>query len=133
MKIKKITACLLSLAILVSAFNLVFIIRDTFFDDIESLPEGEFLYSSLSPDGENTVSLYKVKMPGGFAIRGTSVNLDENGVKSERNIFWQLGADSAIVGWVSDNTVSINEKILNVESGTVYDSRRDAKPVENLD
>lgn len=133
MKIKKITACLLSLMLLVSIFNLSFILKDTFFDNIDSLPQGEFLYSSLSPDGENTVSLYKVKMPGGFAIRGATVTLDENGVKNERNIFWQLGADSAIVGWVSDNTVSINERIINVENGSVYDSRKDAKLSESLD
>lgn len=133
MKIKKITACLIGLLLLVSAFNLVFTIKDTFFDNIESLPQGEFLYSSLSPDGENTVSLYKVKMPGGFAIRGAAVHLDENGVKTERNIFWQLGSDSAIVGWVSDNTVSINDQIVNVESNVVYDSRNDHNPAENLD
>ena len=133
MKMKKITACLLILALIVSAFNLVFILKDTFFDNIDSLPQGEFLYSSLSPDGENTVSLYKVKMPGGFAIRGAAVSLDENGVKSERNIFWQLGADSAIVGWVSDNTVSINEKIINVDGNLVYDSRNDDKQSEIVD
>lgn len=133
MKIKRITACLLSLVLLVSAFNIVFTIKDTFFDNIDSLPKGEFLYSSLSPNGENTVSVYKVKMPGGFAIRGTSVKLDENGVKTERNIFWQLGSDSAIVGWVSDNTVSINDHIINVENGTVYDSRNDHNIAENLD
>ena len=133
MKIKKIAACLISLLLIVSAFNLVFILRDTFFDNIEFLPEGEFLYSSLSPDGENTVSVYKVKIPGGSAIRGTSVKLDENGVKTERNIFWQLGSDSAIVGWVSDNAVSINDQIINIENGMVYDSRNDRDNAENLD
>ena len=133
MKIKKITACLLSFLLLVSVFNLVFILKDTFFDDIETLPVGEFLYSSLSPDGENTVSVYKVKMPGGSAIRGAAVSLNENGEKTERNIFWQLGADSASVGWVRDNTVSINERIINVENGSVYDSRKDPKLSESLD
>ena len=31
--------------------------------------------------------------------------------------------DNAIVGWVSDNTVSINEKLINVSTAQVYDSR----------
>lgn len=133
MKIKKITACLISLVLIVSVVNLGFILKDTFFDNIETLPEGEFLYSSLSPDGENTVSVYKVKMPGGFAIRGAAVSLDSNGKKQERNIFWQLGSDSAIVGWISNNTVSINDHIVNVSSGMVYDSRNDHNLAENLD
>lgn len=133
MRIKKITACLLCLAIFVSLFNIAFVIKDTFFDNIESLPQGDFLYSSLSPDGENTVSLYKVKMPGGFAIRGAAVRLDENGKKIERNIFWQLGADSAIVGWVSNNSVVINDKVINVDTEMVYDSRKATKLTENVD
>ncbi len=133
MKIKKITACLISLVLIVSVVNLGFILKDTFFDNIETLPEGEFLYSSLSPDGENTVSVYKVKMPGGFAIRGAAVSLDSNGKKQERNIFWQLGSDSAIVGWISNNTVSINDHIVNISSGMVYDSRNDHNIAENLD
>lgn len=133
MKIKKITACLISLVLIVSVVNLGFILKDTFFDNIETLPEGEFLYSSLSPDGENTVSVYKVKMPGGFAIRGAAVSLDSNGKKQERNIFWQLGSDSAIVGWISNNTVSINDHIVNISSGMVYDSRNDHNLAENLD
>ena len=125
MKIKRITAGLLTALLIVSTFNTGWIIKDSFFDNIEVLPKGEFLYSSLSPDGETTVSLYKVDVPGSTAIRGAVATLLEDGSKLERNIFWELGADNVIVGWVSNNTVSINEQLINVTADTVYDSRYD--------
>ncbi len=125
MRIKRITAVLLTAILIVSAFNVGWIIKDSFFDNIEVLPEGEFLYSSLSPDGETTVSLYKVNMQGSTAIRGAVVTLQEDGTKHERNIFWQLGTDNAIVGWVSNNTVSINEQLIDITTDAVYDSRYD--------
>lgn len=130
MKIKRITACLLTALVIVSAFNICWIIRDSFFDNIEVLPKGEFLYSSLSPDGETTVSLYKVNMADSTAIRGAVATLLEDGSKEERNIFWQLGTDNAIVGWVSNNTVSINEQLINISTGQVYDSRKETKELD---
>lgn len=125
--------CLLILLLIVAAFNTAFMLKDSFFDSIEVLPKGEFLYSSLSPDGETTVSLYKVSVPEGSAIRGAVVTIDDSGEKIERNIFWELDADNVIVGWVSNNTVSINEHLINVTSDAVYDSRYDIEEPENLD
>lgn len=130
MKIKRITACLLTALILVFAFNIGWIIKDSFFDDIDVLPKGEFLYSSLSPDGEITVSLYKVNTPNSTAIRGAVVSLLEDGTKSERNIFWQLGTDNVIVGWTDNNTVSINEKLIDISTSQVYDSRNEMQELD---
>ncbi len=130
MKIIKISACLLTALILVFAFNIGWIIKDSFFDNIDVLPKGEFLYSSLSPDGETTVSVYRVKTPESTAIRGAVVSLLSDGSKQERNIFWQLGADNAIVGWVSDSTVSINDKLIDVSIGQVYDSRKETPELD---
>ncbi len=130
MIIKRITACILSVILIVSAFNIGWTIKDSFFDNIEVLPVGEFLYSSMSPDGETTVSLYKVNAPGTTAIRGAVATILSDGSKSERNIFWQLGTDSAIVGWVSNNTVSINEKLINISTGQVYDSRNEVPELD---
>lgn len=133
MKIKITTASLLVMLIIVSVFNIVWNIHDSYFDNIEVLPQGEFLYSSLSPDGETTVSVYKVNVPTGTAIRGAVVNIDEQGQKQEKNIFWQLGTDNALVGWVSNSTVSINDQTIDVTGNSVYDSRYDFAETENLD
>lgn len=123
MKKGRIITCVLIITLIVTLFNIAFTFRDAYFDNIELLPKGEFLYSSMSPNGETTVSLYRVSVPTGSAIRGAVVTIDDNGKRNERNIFWQLGNDNAIVGWVSDNTVSINEKLINVSTAQVYDSR----------
>ncbi len=133
MKIKVLTASLLVLLLLVSAFNIGWSIHDSYFDNIEQLPYGEFLYSSLSPNGETTVSVYKVKVPVGNAIRGAVVTIDEQGIKRERNIFWEVGADNAMAGWVSNDTISINDKLINVATDAVYDSRYDIPEPEKLD
>ncbi len=125
MKKSRIISCVLLVALLVSLINIGFTFRDAYFDNIAVLPKGNFLYSSMSPDGETTVSVYKVDVPTGTAIRGAVVTINENGDKNERNIFWQLGQDTAIVGWVSNNTVSINEQLINISTKQVYDSRYD--------
>lgn len=130
MIIKRITACLLVAILIVSAFNIGWLIKDAFFDNIKVLPMGEFLYSSMSPDGETTISLYKVNVPGSTAIRGAVATLLEDGTKQERNIFWQLGTDSVIVGWVNNNTVSINEKLINISTKQVYDSRNEVTELD---
>ena len=48
MKNKKLVIGLIALAIAVSLVNIAFTVKDSYFDNIEYLPEGEFLYSSLS-------------------------------------------------------------------------------------
>ncbi|MBQ6816035.1 MAG: hypothetical protein IJP26_02235 [Clostridia bacterium] len=125
MKKKVLLSSLIILTLTVTFFNLGYIIKNSFYDNIEVLPEGEFLYSSMSPDGENTVSVYRVENDKMVAIRGALVKVTENGNISETNIFWQVGADSAIVGWHSNRTVSINNQIIDVTSENYYDSRND--------
>lgn len=125
MKRRIITASLIVMAVLISVFNIFYIIRNTFYDNIESLPQGEFLYSSMSPDGETTVSVYRVATPSGNAIRGAVVWLTADGGTNEKNIFWQLGADNVIVGWHDNKTVSINDKLIDITTENYYDSRYD--------
>ena len=45
---KKIGVILVALAFLVTIVNIAFLFKDAFFYTMEDLPEGEFLYSSLS-------------------------------------------------------------------------------------
>ena len=119
-----ISVCLI-LTLLVSLVNLGFNIKDSHFDNIDVLPTGQFLYSSMSPGGDTTVSVYKVAVPTGNAIRGAVVSIDEKGNKSERNIFWEVGTENAMAGWVNNDTISINNHLVNVTDGSVYDSRYD--------
>lgn len=123
MKNKKLVIGLIALSIAVSLVNIAFTVKDSYFDNIEYLPEGEFLYSSLSPDGETTVSIYKVSGMERSAIRGAVVSVNEQGEREERNIFWQVGTDNALSGWVDNTTISINDKEVDVLSGGWYDSR----------
>ena len=57
------------------------------------------------------------------AIRGAVVSVNEQGEREERNIFWQVGTDNALSGWVDNTTISINDKEVDVLSGGWYDSR----------
>lgn len=123
MKNKKLVIGLIALSIAVSLVNIAFTVKDSYFDNIEYLPEGEFLYSSMSPDGETTVSIYKVSGMKRSAIRGAVVSVNEQGEREERNIFWQVGTDNALSGWVDNTTISINDKEVDVLSGGWYDSR----------
>ncbi len=125
MKKKILLSSLIILAIMVTFFNLGYIIKNSFYDNIEVLPEGEFLYSSMSPDGENTVSVYRVENEEMVAIRGALVKVTENGNVDETNIFWEVGADNAIVGWHNNTTVSINNQLIDITSENYYDSRND--------
>ena len=123
MKSKKLVLGLIAAAVAVSVFNIAFTVKDCYFDNIEQLPKGEFLYSSMSPDGETTVSIYKVSGMNRSAIRGAVVSVNEQGIKEERNIFWQVGTDNALSGWVDNTTISINDKAVDVLSGGWYDKR----------
>ncbi len=129
MKSNRLVLGFIALTVAVSLFNIAFTVKDCYFDNIEQLPKGEFLYSSMSPDGETTVSIYRVSGINRSAIRGAVVSVNEQGDRLERNIFWQVGTDNALSGWVDNGTISINDKMVEISSGEVYDSRYDV----NLD
>ncbi len=120
---KKVCVILIILTFIVTAVNLGFSFCDTFFYDIEDLPEGEFLYSSLSPSGEKTLKIYRVKSNLGTAVRGELVTLKENGDMEESNVFWCTDIDNAVTGWIDDSTVKINNTEINTEKGEFFDSR----------
>ncbi len=109
----------------VTIFNMIGLAIDSFGFDMSDLPQGEFLYSAMSPDGENTLKIYRVTVERiGVAIRGEIVPA---GVQAEqaaaKNIYWETGADTAIAAWTGEGAVSINGHEVNI-GGTPYDSRR---------
>lgn len=120
---KKVCVILVIITFIITAVNLVFSFGDTFFYDTEDLPEGEFLYSSLSPSGEKTLKVYRVKSNLGTAVRGELVTLKENGEMEESNIFWCTGIDNAVTGWINDSVVKINNTEIDTAKNEIFDSR----------
>ena len=120
---KKVCVILVVITFIITAVNLGFLFVDTFFYDTQDLPEGEFLYSSLSPSGEKTLKIYRVKSKLGTAVRGELVTLQENGEMEADNIFWCTDIDNAVTGWIDDSTVKINNIEINTAKSEIFDSR----------
>lgn len=106
---------------IVILFNMVFLIVDFFFYNIKTLPEGEFLFSSMSPNGEHTVKVFLVDAGNnlGKGIRGELFCVETGKTK---NIYWSINEDNAFVGWVSDTVISINGSSVNIDDDP-YDWR----------
>ena len=114
------------LTIIVTIFNLVGFIKDSAFYSTNSLPQGEFMYSSMSPDGNKTVRIFKVENSIGKAIRGELVIINEDGTDKVRNIYWCVGEENAMTGWQSGDIVTIND--INIDTNDedyAFDSRRE--------
>ena len=123
MKIKYLEPILVFLIIFIMLFNAVGMAVDAFGYDMDELPRGKFLYSVMSPDGKNTFSLYLVKMENvNTAIRGEVVSINENAEMKKQNVYWQVGAKTAIAGWKDENTITVNDKEIKL-GGEPYDSR----------
>ncbi len=113
-------------ALMVMLFNLAYFCVDSFFYDINDVPPGKFLFSSMSPGGKYTLKLYLVDAGQtlGKGIRGELVDIDTGDAK---NVYWVVGEDNALVGWASDTVVSVNGHTVDV-SKYVYDWRRELAP-----
>lgn len=120
---KKLGVIFVVVAFLVTIVNTAFMFKDAFFYDIEDLPEGEFLYSSLSPSGDKTLKIYKVNSTLGTGVRGELVTMLENGEMNFKNIFWHTDTTNAVAGWVNDTTVKINNVEINTAKHETFDSR----------
>ena len=122
----KILITVYVLTIIVTLFNLVGFIKDSAFYSTNSLPQGEFLYASMSPDGNKTVRIFKVENSIGKAIRGELVILNDDGTDTVRNIYWSVGEDNAMTGWQTEDIVTINDiNIDTTDEDYAFDSRRE--------
>ncbi len=120
---KKLGVIFVVVAFLVTVVNMAFMFKDAFFYDIEDLPEGEFLYSSLSPSGDKTLKIYKVNSTLGTGVRGELVTMLNSGEMQSQNIFWHTDTTNAVAGWVNDTTVRINNVEINTAKSETFDSR----------
>lgn len=112
------------LCVIVVLFNSFFFIKDEFFYDMNCLPQGKFVFSSLSPNGDRSVLLYSVESPKGNAVRVELVNFDTDmSVKEQKNIYWETGKSSLTIGWEDNNRVIIDTVLLDISKNEVYDCR----------
>ncbi len=92
------------------------------FYDMGSLPKGDYLMKSTSPDGNYTVKTYVAN--GGatvdYSIRGELVF--NNGKTKKKNIYWNYHEENANISWNDNDTVVINGHKLDVPDDK-YDFR----------
>lgn len=108
--------------------NIFFYVKDRFFYTMEDLPEGQFLYSSMSPDNTRSAEVYRIDTPKGTAVRVElrTFNFSDkiNVVSQEKNVYWEINKSVVTVGWEDNNIVNIDSKSLDVSTGETYDSRK---------
>ncbi len=125
MRKSKLFIILYVLCAVVIIINSFLFINDEFFYDIDSLPQGKFVYSSLSPLGDKTALLYCVDSPHGQAVRVELVEFDTDmSVKQEKNIYWEIGKNSVTIYWENNNNIVIDGVPLNTAKNEVFDGRR---------
>lgn len=116
------------LVFLIFAANMFFYVKDQFFYTMEDLPEGQYLYSAMSPDSSRSAEVYRIDTPEGRAIRVEVRTFDfsneENIVSSEKNVYWEVNKSVVTVGWEDNDIITIDSRILNISEGDTYDSRR---------
>lgn len=87
------------------------------FFDMNSLPTGDYLTEATSPDGTYTLKAYVAN--GGattsYSVRGELVFNNSNKAK---NIYWNYSEATANIEWEDNDTVVINDHILNVPIDT---------------
>lgn len=89
--------------------------------DMSELPEGEFLHSSMSPEGTYRVDAYVCSgnATTDFSVRCSVTEVDSN---EERNFYWAYHYETADIQWIDDTTVVINGIQLDVTKDS-YDWR----------
>ena len=106
------------LAVVIVVANVVFLIKDNFFLDIESVPVGDYKYSVYSPRKSTKLKVYTVDVPNGKSLRISET--DENGT---RNIFWQSNIEDIKIRWKNEDVVVINGISLNLKEEEYFDCR----------
>jgi len=110
------------LPILIPVLIIIFIILNNTFS-IPSIPRGELLFTSNSPNNTYTLEIYR--MNGGattsYAIRGEIIN---HKTRIRKKIYYKYREGAATVSWIDEYTVIINGKKLDVRKD-VFDSRKE--------
>ena len=123
-------------ALIIFLVNLGFFIKDQLFFSLKDLPmiqEGETaVYSAFSPDLTKVAECYTVKTPEGNAVKVELVTYDEQiNVKERENIYWEVGKENVIIGWIDSDIITIDSRTLDLSKNETYDSRRMASFIQS--
>jgi len=90
---------------------------------MNSLPDGELISETVSPDETYTMRIYLVNTHAtvAYCIKGELVFNNSN---TRKNIYWGYRESEAVVEWIDDDTVMINKRSIEVPGGK-YDWRRE--------
>ena len=125
MKSKKWFAVFYVLAFFVMIINALFYLNDQLFFSLENLPTGEFVYASLSPEGDRSANFYRVDTPKGSAVRVEILTFnDEKGSEKCENVYWETDKSVVTIGWVDNDIITVDEVPMNISKGDTFDSRR---------
>lgn len=115
------------LTIIITGVNIGYAVKDEFFYNLNSLPEGKLLRNEINQNvlfSEGIyLSVYEIAPTSEHpaAIRVVAKNDSEN---EERTIYWQIGTQGNLIYWPEDqdSTVIINGVPVNYKNG-FYDCR----------
>ena len=120
---KAVYVAIMVLLSVVTIANIGFFARDAFANNLDDLPDGKLLFSTMSIDPHQTytVQIWQMKDSDGpgDAVKAVRVN---NADGSRKTIYWQVDITNALVYWESDYVVVINDIPIDVRS-QVYDWR----------
>ena len=120
MKSKVITAVIYVIAAVITILNTVFGMAESLFPNLDKLPKGNSVYSSISPDGKSELKVYTVSNSVGDAVRG---EVSYKG-KNVKNVYWETDVIFDSAEWIGNDVIRINDILLDMKSDDVYDSRR---------
>ena len=118
---KKINVLALLLVLVMMVFIALFASKlyDKFFT-LKGVKGEEFINSEISPNGQYEARAYMNNETTDYAVLVVLIDLNN---KTEKNIFWDYPCDEAIMKWVSNEVLKINDITLSVPDET-YDFRR---------
>ncbi len=114
-----------AIVLAVAVVNVVFYVKDQFFFSLTDLPKGEFIYASLSPQGDQSANFYRVDTPMGPAARVELISFEsDTGTPTVKNIYWETGKSSVTVRWEDNNIITVDEQAYDLSNGDTFDCRR---------
>ena len=124
---RKICGITLLICTVIVAFNLAFIVKDTFYYDLENLPQGSFVRSEINQElflsQGLRLEIYQVEATAHYpaAVR---VALHNVNTRERRNVYWQTNTESTMIVWNEENIYEVGINGVNIDlRGKGFDCR----------
>lgn len=124
---RKVCAAIALISGIITAVNIAFVVKDTFFYNKDNLPKGTYVRSELNQElflsQGLRLEIYQVDATAHYpaAVRAELNNVNTG---ERRNVYWQTGTESTVVAWNEENIyeVVINGVTVDLRGGG-YDCR----------